>query len=420
MLDISVRSLAARNSDANSPDSGTGVPARGSIEGTKRDVLNSCSLYGGRERQKRMNDQAATIGGQRTDPEAVRTSALTPNAHALIERAGLRHIPANALSIRRRRCGRGWTYFGPGNCRIQDPATLRRLARLAVPPAYQDVSYAEDPAAHLQATGRDSQGRLQYRYHPYWEEVREARKARRLTRLAGALPRIHRSLGRYLVSPEPTRQLAFAAVIELVARTAIRPGGETYARLRGTRGAATLLKSNVRIYGETITLTFRGKGGKTIVKECKAARLANVIALLQQLPGRRLFQYRAENGDLRHVTAREVNTFLREIAGMRISLKDFRTLLASASVFEMLARAEPAASERKRRKQILEAVRIAAVTLANTPAICRKSYVHQTVVTAFEEGALERFAHALKRCRSATRRAQMLSKIVSANARVAV
>jgi len=339
---------------------------------------------------------------------------LTADAQALIKRAGLRHIPAEALSIRRRRCGRGWTYFGPDNRRIRDHATLRRLARLAVPPAYGDVLYAEDPAAHLQATGRDAEGRLQYRYHPHWEKVREVRKARRLAGLADALPRIHRSLGRQLASPEPTRQLAFAAVIELVARTAIRPGSESYARLRGTRGAATLLKSNVRIYGETITLTFRGKGGKTVVKECTAARLANVIALLRQLPGRRLFQYR-ENGDLRHVTAREVNTFLREIAGMRISLKDFRTLVASAGVFEVLARAEPAASERKRRKQILEAVRIAADTLANSAAICRKSYVHQAVFTAFEEGALERFADALKRCRSATRRTQMLTTIIAAD-----
>jgi DNA topoisomerase-1 len=285
-----------------------------------------------------------------------------------------------------------------------------------VPPAYRDVLYAEDPAAHLQAVGRDSEGRLQYRYHPHWEKVREVRKARRLARLAEALPRIHRSLGQHLASAEPTRQLAFAAVIELVARTAIRPGGESYARLRGTRGAATLLKSNVAIYGGAITLTFRGKGGKTIIKEFTAPRLASVIALLQQLPGRRLFQYRADNGDVRRVTAREVNGFLREIAGMYISLRDFRTLLASASVFEMLARAEPATTEGKRRKQVLEAVCIAAANLTNTPAICRKSYVHQAVVAAFEEGALERFSHALKSCRSATRRAQLLAKLLSADA----
>jgi DNA topoisomerase I len=360
------------------------------------------------------SDVTATMGeegGERED----RLPAPAAATLAIIKNAGLRHVSAATLSIQRRRCGRGWTYFGPGTRRIKDNATLQRLARLAVPPAYREVLYAEDPTAHLQAVGRDSEGRLQYRYHPDWEKVREIRKARRLARLADALPRINRSLGRHLASTEPTRDFAFAAVIDLVARTAIRPGSESYARLRGTRGAATLLKSNVAICGETITLTFRGKGGKRILKEFTAPRLAKVIAALKQLPGRRLFQYRGENGDLRHVTAQEVNAFLRDIAGRRISLKDFRTLLASASVFEMLSRAEPAASEAKRRKQVLEAVRIAAEDLANTPTICRKSYVHQTVVAAFEEGLLQRFSDALKGCRSTTRRARLLTEIISAN-----
>jgi DNA topoisomerase-1 len=353
------------------------------------------------------------IGGRTVKPQLRRAGVPAADVLALMKSAGLRHMAADALSIRRRRCGRGWIYLGPDDRRIADHATVRRLARLAVPPAYQDVLYAEDPAAHLQAIGRDSEGRLQYRYHPGWEKVRELRKARRLARLAEALPRIHRSLGQHLAPMEPNRHFAFAAVIELVARSAIRAGGESYARLRGTRGAATLLKSNVTIYGESIILAFRGKGGKKIVKELTAPRLARVIALLQQLPGRRLFQYRAENGDLRHVDVQEVNEFLREIAGMRISLKDFRTLVASASVFEMLARAQPMASEGRRRKQVLEAIRATAQTLANTPAICRKSYVHQSVVTAFEEGTLEQFSEALKRCRSATRRARLLTEIIS-------
>jgi DNA topoisomerase-1 len=362
---------------------------------------------------KAMRSDLTAARDQRAQPEGVRAPGVAADAISLIKRAGLRHIRADTLSIRRRRCGRGWTYIGPDDRRIGDRATVQRLARLAVPPAYQDVLYSEDPTAHLQAIGRDAAGRLQYRYHRSWEKVRETRKAMRLARLADALPRIHRSLGRYLTSAELTRTLALAAVIDLVARTAIRSGSESYARLRGTRGAATLLKSNVTVSGETIALAFRGKGAKTVLKEFTAPQLARAIVLLQQLPGRRLFQYRAENGDLRHVTAPEVNVFLREIAEMRISLKDFRTLVASASVFEMLARSEPAASERKRRKQILEAVRIAADNLANTPAICRKSYVHQAVVTAFEDGALERFADALKRCRSTTRRAQLLTEVIN-------
>jgi DNA topoisomerase IB len=113
------------------------------------------------------------------------------------------------------------------------------------------------------------------------------------------------------------------------------------------------LKSNVTVYGESITLSFRSKGGKTVVKKFAAPALATALAILRRLPGRRLFQYRAESGDVRHVTTHEVNAFLREIAGAQISLKDFRTLLASASALEALARTEPAASERQRRRQVL-------------------------------------------------------------------
>ena len=243
--------------------------------------------------------------------------------------------------------------------------------------------------------------------------MRELRKARRLARLAEALPRIRRSVAQHLAAGAPTRDFALAAVIELVARSAIRPGSESYARLRGTRGAATLLKSNVTTYGESITLTFRGKGGKTVLKEFSAPALANALTILRSLPGRRLFQYRAESGDVRYVTAREVNAFLREIARAKISLKDFRTLLASASALEALARMQPAASERQRRSQVLNAVRAVAEDLANTPAICRKSYVHSSVVAAFEDGVLERFADTLKSCRSATRRAQVLAQIIA-------
>jgi DNA topoisomerase-1 len=362
-----------------------------------------------------MTDVAANAGeSQRAD--ASRRNGAGRGTKALVKRLGLRLVGTDALSIRRRRRGKGWSYLDADGRVIRDSATVRRLAQLAMPPAYEKVLYAQDPAAHLQAVGRDAAGRLQYRYHRDWEKVRELRKARRLARLADVLPRIHRSVGQHLAAAEPTREFTSAAVIELVARSAIRPGGESYARLRGTRGAATLLKSNVEVYGETITLTFRAKGGKTIVKEFAAPRLAAVIAKLRQLPGRRLFQYRSESGEVRRVTAREVNAFLREIAGARISLKDFRTLLASASALEALACTVPAAKERQRRRQVLEAVRAVADDLANTPAICRKSYVHGTVVAAFEDGALERFARTLKSCRSVTRRAQVLAQIIAAAA----
>jgi len=328
----------------------------------------------------------------------------------LVKRLGLNYISTAELTIRRQRHGRGFRYL-MADSRAAPSKERRRLAALAVPPAYEDVLYAADPNAHIQAVGRDAAGRLQYRYHLDWQRVRETRKARRLARMAEVLPHIRRGINQHLSAAAPSREFTLAAVVELVARSAIRPGSEEYARLRGTRGAATLLKSNVSIYGETIRLDFKAKGGKPIEKEIHAPKLANAILLLLQLPGRRLFQYRDADGVVRTASARDVNQFLREVAGAQISLKDFRTLLASVSVLDALARAEPAASKRARRRQILDAICEAAAELGNTPAICRKSYVHETVVNAFEDGVLERFAETLRASRSTASRAKVLAKV---------
>lgn len=336
-----------------------------------------------------------------------------PPSQILMRRLGLHRVTANELTIARRRCGRGFCYLKSDGRPIRDPRTLRRLASLAVPPAYEDVRYAEDPRAHLQAVGRDAAGRLQYRYHRDWEKVRELRKARRLERLAEAMPQVRRKVSRQLETDEPTREFALAAVVELVAATAIRAGTESYARLNGTRGAATLLKSNVAISGESVALCFRAKGGKTIRKELRAPRLCAVLKTLMRLPGRRLFQFRGEDAAVRHVRAREVNAYLRSVAGVRISLKDLRTLCASAMVLELLARTAPASSATARRRQVRQAVRVAADSLANTPAICRRSYVHATIVTAFENGVLERFADALKSCRSPARPQHLVGRVVA-------
>jgi DNA topoisomerase I len=334
----------------------------------------------------------------------------------LIRRLGLTYVSTNQLQIRRVRHGRGFCYVTADGTALRGVETRRRLASLAVPPAYENVLYAADPRAHIQAIGRDAAGRLQYRYHPDWQRVREMRKARRLARLAEVLPQIRRTINRHLAGYEPTRPFALSAIIELVARSAIRPGSEQYARMRGTRGAATLLKSNVTLYGETVRLCFRAKGGKRMEKEIHSPKLAGAIGVLRQVPGRRLFQYRSEDGLVHQVNAQDVNRFLRDVAGAEISLKDFRTLLASVSVLEALACAEPAANKRARRRQILEAIRAAAAELGNTPAICGKSYVHETVINAFEEGALEQFAERLRNTRSTTRRAKILAQVAAQKA----
>jgi DNA topoisomerase-1 len=319
----------------------------------------------------------------------------------LAKKLGLRMIKSDAFTISRMREGETWVYTNRRGRPIKDPRILARLNKLAVPPAYEEVRYASDPKAHLQAIGRDAAGRLQYRYHPEWEKIRDIRKAQQLIGLVEVLPKIRRALAARLADDAVTREFALAAMIELIAASAIRSGSEEYARLHRTRGAATLLKSNLRANGgNTLVLSFRAKGGKAVRKEIVHARLCAAIARLREIPGLRLFQYRSEDGTVRALSAADANLYLKEIAGCPISLKDFRTLCGTAEAMEALAAMEPAQSARARKKQIVEAIKGAAAKLENTPAICRKSYVHPAVVTAFESGALKEFADALKRARS--------------------
>jgi DNA topoisomerase-1 len=306
-----------------------------------------------------------------------------------VRRAGLRLVTVEELDIERRKRRGKFVYFGNDDREIRDRATIARLNRLAVPPAYVRARYCADERGHIQAIWRDAAGRRQYRYHDGWDQLRQADRRERLARLAHILPKLRRGISRRLKQRTLSAELALAAVVELAAVSGIRAGRESYARANGTRGAATLLKSNVSVTRDTVTLHFPAKAGKTMRKTFRSPRLARVIRRLLRLPGRRLFQDRDEMGEVRVVRARQVNEFLRSLAGIPLSLKDFRTLNASAAALDALTGLQPGRSSLRRRKQVLEAMRQASVKLGNTPAICRKSYVPPAVVTAFERGLLQ-------------------------------
>jgi DNA topoisomerase-1 len=332
---------------------------------------------------------------------------------ALTAEQGLVVVGPEALTVRRVRSGKGFSFRTATGASVKDADHIARYKSLAMPPAYVDVRYSANPAAHLQAVGTDAAGRLQYRYHANWTLVREGLKAQRLGRLARALPAIKRAVAKALAGESEDAALAIAAVVHLVSLTAIRAGSESYARDHGTRGASTLLKSNIKIDGRTVTLAFKAKGGKAVSKEVRDARLIRVLGRLLTLPGRRLFQYRDTDGGVRQVHAQDVNAFLRTVVGRPISLKDFRMLVASAGALDVLSNIAPASSQRARRSQLKTAMTVVAEELANTPAIVRKSYVHTAIVEAFEDGTLARLR---KGPRTSQRKADMLAKLVARHA----
>ncbi|MEN3953557.1 DNA topoisomerase IB [Iodidimonas sp. SYSU 1G8] len=324
---------------------------------------------------------------------------------------GLKLVASDSLPILRRRCGRGYLYFDASGCRVNDPAILDRIRRLAIPPAYEDVRIAAHAKAHLQAIGRDQAGRVQYRYHPDWEHVREENKAGQLAAICAVLPRIRRRIRADLALPDTCARKALAGIVMLIDRTHIRIGCENYVHSGRSRGASTLLKRNVQHREEWLDVSFRGKGGKAFAFSARIPLLARAIPDWLDLPGTRLFQYRNQDGKVCRVNAGDTNAYLQEISGVPITAKTFRTMAASAAATEKLGLCEPASSPTARRRQIKAVMSEIADMLGNTPTIVRKSYVHGKVLDAFEAETLSGIYEAAKSARFMSRREVALARL---------
>lgn len=302
--------------------------------------------------------------------------------------AGLRYVSDEAPGIRRRRCGRGFTYLDLGGERISDPEERRRLKELVIPPAWTEVWICPRPDGHLQATGHDEAGRKQYLYHPRWREMRDAAKFERLLPFGRALPGLRERVDRDLRRRGLPRERVLAATVRLLDQTLLRVGNPEYARDNGSFGLTTLEDDHVEVSTRSIRFAFPGKGGKEMEVELRDRRLARLVARCQELPGQALFQYEDEEGEPRRVDSEDVNDYLEEATGEDFTAKDFRTWGASVLVALALREAGPAGSDSAAERQVLAAIDGAADALGNTRAVCRDSYVHPAVPEAYVEGWL--------------------------------
>jgi DNA topoisomerase-1 len=308
---------------------------------------------------------------------------LTPEQLAA-RAAGLRYVEDTQPGIRRRALRGGFVYDAPDGRRVRDAATLARIRSLAVPPAYTDVWICADAAGHLQASGRDARGRKQYRYHPDWRAVRDADKYGRLLQFGQVLPRLRRRIAADLKRPGLPREKLLAAVLRLMEKTLIRVGNVEYARSNGSYGLTTLRNRHVEISGPRIRFEFRGKSGVRHASSIEDPRLARLLRRCMELPGQELFQYIDENGERRRIGSADVNEYLRQIAGSEFTAKDYRTWAGSVLALETL-RAEAGAPAKAR---VVEMFRQVAKRLGNTPAVCRKCYVHPVVISSYLDGLI--------------------------------
>lgn len=275
-----------------------------------------------------------------------------------------------------RRC-KNFAYRDSQGRWIKDEAQLARIRQLAIPPAYQSVWICAAPNGHLQATGRDARGRKQYRYHATWREERDSDKFDRLLQFAKALPGLRRKVQQQLRLTGHSRELVLATVVRLLDTTLIRVGNDQYAKENGSYGLTTLRNRHVRIEGDSLKLSFRGKSGVRHDVEVKDRRVLRVVRRCLHLPGQELFQYLDDDGQRRAVGSGDVNDFLGGPCRERFTAKDFRTWHGTVLALETLRKFCGVAGESFTLKQLLAEV---SQSLGNTPAVCRKAYIHPQVL----------------------------------------
>ncbi len=283
--------------------------------------------------------------------------------------------------------GKGFVVLDAQGRRVRDLEMLRRVRHLAIPPAWTDVWICPSPDGHVQATGRDARGRKQYRYHPRWREVRDETKYARMLSFARALPALRARVDEHLARPGLPREKVLATLVRLLETTFIRVGNEEYARQNKSYGLTTLRDDHVDIRGSTLRFNFRGKGGKRHEVGITDARVARIVRRCQELPGQELFQYVDDDGTVRTVDSDDVNAYLREVTGEDFTAKDFRTWAGTVLAALALQEVRTFRSATEAKKNVLRAIEAVARQLGNTPAICRKCYVHPGVIEAYMDGA---------------------------------
>lgn len=303
--------------------------------------------------------------------------------------AGLRYVSDDAPGIRRLRHGPGFTYLAANGKAVRDRASLARIRRLAIPPAWERVWICPRDDGHLQATGRDARGRKQYRYHAQWREVRDETKYGRMAAFGRALPKIRRRVQRDLALAGLPREKILATCVRLLETTFIRVGNEEYAKENSSFGLTTLRTRQVQVNGSKIHFRFRGKSGVEHEIELEDRRMAAIVGRVRDLPGHELFQYVGEDGERRAVESDDVNAYIREAAGGEYTSKDFRTWAGTMLAARALGEAGEFTSKAHATRNVAAAIESVAKLLGNTKAVCRKCYVHPAVIDAYMEGRLE-------------------------------
>src|SRR5216117_1679975 len=311
------------------------------------------------------------------------TEVASDEAVAAAEEAGLQYVSDEKPGYRRRLNGKDFKYLDTEGKRIRDEQRVLRIKRLAIPPAWTDVWICPSPTGHIQATGRDARQRKQYRYHERWREIRDENKFGRLADFAKALPQIRKRVDHDIKLPGLPREKVLATVVRLLERTFIRIGNDEYARENKSFGLTTIKDRHVTLKGAHLRFRFRGKSGRQHEVDMTDRRIANIVSKCQDLPGQDLFQCVDDGGEVRNVTSQDVNDYLREITNENFTAKDFRTWAGTVLAAIALGAQCEFETKKQAKANVKTAICAVAELLGNTPAVCRKCYVHPAILEAY-------------------------------------
>ena len=301
---------------------------------------------------------------------------------------GLRYSLSSDKGYYRKRKANGFTYVDETGATIKDKDALERIKKLVIPPAWENVWISPYENGHLQVTGIDTKGRKQYRYHPEWNKIRNQSKFFRLRRFALALPHIREQVEKDLKRNGLPYEKIVALVVKLIELTNIRIGNDAYKKLYGSFGLTTLRDKHVKFDGATVMFDFVGKKGVKHKIKLQSRRMANLVKKCRDIPGQELFQYIDDNGNHHTVGSGDINNYLKEISGEDFTAKDFRAWAGSLNAlcaFNELGEFENVTDFKKKVVSVFDSV---AQKLGNTRTVCKKYYVHPTVVAAYEKGTL--------------------------------
>lgn len=308
--------------------------------------------------------------------------------------ADLLYVNDQQPGIRRVKKGKDYAYF-LGDKPLSDDAQLERIRKLAIPPAWTEVWICAKDNGHIQATGIDLKGRKQYRYHTQWHDLRNETKFHHLYEFGKLLPSLRLKLEEDMAKKELSEEKVLATVVSLMERTYIRIGSEDYEKLYGSYGLTTLKDSHVKINGDTVHFSFKGKKGIEHKISLRNKRLARMVQQCREIPGKELFQYYDAEGKRQSIDSGMVNRYIKEATGESFSAKDFRTWAGTLNIIRAFQGLGEAESETESKKNVLLALDEVSKKLGNTRTVCKKYYVHPGIIKLYEEKSLNKYLQEL-------------------------